>query len=184
MRDKLTIGRFALLVVVFTTVVSVVALVAARSGSAIDEAIVRFLSGVAPVRAVSFNIGAKAFAFDKPFTTNEEWLSEFSVNMENFSSKKVTYVDFGIFVLKPKGHDDKFPFHFNIIKGHRQAALERRDSGLLYAPSNTPEGILSIGSSQKERAAIRVSLDHLGFPRLVKEVHVQVEEVVFEDGTI
>jgi hypothetical protein len=101
-----------------------------------SEMIVQFLSGTEPVKPASFNVKNKNLSFGTNFTGSDNWLKDFSVDIQNSSGKSVVYVDIGVFVLRPKG-DVSPPFHFSITKGNKKSALEQKDTGLSFASLKT-----------------------------------------------
>jgi hypothetical protein len=147
-----------------------------------SELIVQFLSGTEPVKPVSFNVKNKNLSFGTNFAESDDWLKVFSVDIQNASGKSVTYVDLGVFVLRPKG-DVSPPFHFSITKGNKKSALEQKDTGLLFASSKSSNHLLTVQLSEGEYLSIRDSLDRLGYPSKIERLELQVEEVGFSDGT-
>ena len=147
-----------------------------------SEITVQFLSGTEPVKPASFNVKNKNLSFGTNFAGSDDWLKDFSIDIQNASGKSVVYVDIGVFVLRPKG-DDAPPFHFSITKGNKKSALEQKDTGLSFESSKSRDHLLNVQLSEAEYLSIRDSLDRLGYPSKIERLELQVEEVGFSDGT-
>jgi hypothetical protein len=149
-----------------------------------SDAIVRFSQGRAPITAVSFNLGKETHRFDQSFAAAVDWFKDLSVNVQNASGKAVTYLDIAVTFMPPAGHDQVKPLRFSIFKGDRSLALKRQDSGLLLISDTTAIYNIHPDDSAKEYLGNRRSLDQVGFPVLIDEIQLQIEEAVFDDGTM
>jgi hypothetical protein len=172
-----SVGIFALIFLTGSLSLTILQLSAQKS-----EITVQFLSGTEPVKPVSFHVKNKNLSFGTNFAGSDEWVKDFSVDIQNASGKSVVYVDIGVFVLRPKG-DDAPPFHFSITKGNKKSALERKDTGLSFTSSKSSDHLLNIRLLENEYSSIRESLDRLGYPSKIERLELQVEEVGFSDGT-
>jgi len=159
-----------------------------RQGAQEQEAVVRFLAGVAPIKAASFNIQGRVIPFDKKFSGSLDWFKDISVNIQNTSGKTVTYVEISATFIPPKGRTDIFPFRFPITQGRRQDALQRRPSEMEFKSSlDSDENHIfkvTLADPDKEYEWNRKSLERLGYPLKIDEIHLQIQEVVFDDGTM
>ncbi len=149
------------------------------------EALVKFFVGVAPITAASFNLGKEQFKFDKKFRASADWFKDISVNITNTSGKSVTYVEVAVTFMPPKG-SELLPFRYPITKGDKWAALRRKESGMSFLSSENMEIIEEIKPADPdlEYSRNRTSLDRIGYPAIIEEIHLQIQEVVFSDGTM
>ena len=155
-----------------------------RQSAQSSKAVVRYLSGNEPVKAVTFRIGAEEFAFGKEFEADQRWLEKLSINIQNSTGKAVTYIDVGLFFARSKEQEKLPPFHYSITLGNRLAALKQKESGLHFASSIDRRSLLPVPLPAKEFDSIQSSLTRLNYLSTPYQIEVQIEEVGFEDGTL
>lgn len=137
-----------------------------------------------PVRATSFSAQGKTLTFAEEFIASDDWLRDFSVDVQNVSQKTVTYVDIGVFVERPEGQQELPPFHFSMTSGNKPATLRKKDTGLGLSPSRHGSKVLRVSIDVTDYESIRASLDRLGYGGKIGRLEVQIEEVGFSDGTL
>ena len=137
-----------------------------------------------PIKIDSLKIGNLAVQSGEKFVATEDWLKELSVNIKNSFGKTVTYIDVGVFVGRPKGQEEVPMFHYSILRGSKINALKWINSGLEFKSSDSIESNLNIAISDKEYKEIQESLNQLNYPSKIEKLQIQIEEVVFEDGTM
>jgi hypothetical protein len=181
--DSVSLHLIVLGAIAFATLV-ISGFVATRMNAQDGIVTIVYLSGKEPIKAFSFNIRKKRFAFNERFYGSSDWLRDFSINVQNPTGKTVTYIDIGVFVVRSKEQSSLPPFHFSISTGNRQAALERRASELLFGPSDSDGEILRVSTSESDYRDIRTSLTKLGYAPEIERVEIQIEEVGFSDGSL
>lgn len=154
------------------------------------DVVVRYRPGVAPIEIVSINVGTETHAPNKPFKGSEDWFKDLSVNIENTSGKNMTYIEVDITFMPPADSKKLLPFRYSIINGNRGAALRQKDSGISLEPpqdanasSHNPYEIRAANPDQ-EYVENRASLNRMDYPVIVNEIEIQIEEVIFSDGTM
>ena len=180
--------RFRWLAIVgfLTTTVATIGIVrSSRSESGIDDHLtVTYLGGKEPVRAICFEVEGERMEFGQRFSAGEDWLKTLTIGIQNTSGKVVTYIDIGVFVPRHNDQNKAPPFHFSLFSGDKQAALKMEDSGLLFEPSSSPDRSVAVRMGLDEFTSIRSSLSKLGYPSKIGAIELQIEEVVFSDGTV
>ena len=148
------------------------------------DLVIEFLSSNEPIKITSFKIEDKTILSREKFASKDDWLKNLSINVQNSSGKTVTYIDVGVFVVRPKGQENIPVFHYSISRGNKINALKQTESGLEFKSSESIDNIFNISLSEEEFRGIRTSLDELGYPPKIKHLQLQIEEVGFDDGTL
>jgi hypothetical protein len=175
----------AIVGVLATTVATNGIVRSSRSESGIDDRLtVTYLGGKGPVRAVFFEVDGERMEFGHRFSAGEDWLETLTIGIQNTSGKVVTYIDIGVFVPRQQDQTKAPPFHFSLFSGNKLAALKMEDSGLRFEPSSSPDRYVTVGMDLDEFTSIRSSLSKLGYPSKIGSIELQIEEVVFSDGTV
>ena len=151
---------------------------------AVSQAVVTFELGTAPIKLASFNIGDKTFEFGTEFRAEDDWLRHFSVNIQNTFSKDVTYVEVAVTGSRPAEEKGQMVCRYEIRKGSKSAALQRRDSGVLLKANEPTPTLLNIRRTDAEYFQDRDYLDRHGYPQKMPGLRLQMQEIVFSDGTM
>lgn len=146
--------------------------------------VIEVLSSNEPVKIDSFKIGSTTINSEEKFASSDDWIKELYVNVKNSFGKNVTYIDVGVFVARPAGQEQIPMFHYSISQGNKMSALKRINSGLEFKSSDSNDNILSVALPDNEYNEIRDSLDQLGYPLKIEKLQIQIEEVIFDDGTM
>lgn len=149
-----------------------------------ESLVVEVLSFNGPIKIDSLKIGNLPVQSGEKFAATEDWLKELSVNIKNSFGKTVTYIDVGVFVGRPKGQEEVPMFHYSILRGSKINALKRINSGLEFKSSDSIDSNFNIAISDKEYKEIQESLKQLNYPSGTEKLQIQIEEVVFDDGTM
>jgi hypothetical protein len=180
MKTKLIIASFT--ITLFITVLSGT-FSTKNVNSQESDLVVEYLTSNEPIKIVSFENQNIIFNFGENFTAADDWLKTLEINIKNSFGKSVTYIDVGIFVVRPAGQEETPMFHYSIMKGKKSAALKMLDSGFELI-SNSTGTTANMSLLDKEYGEIRASLNNLGYPQRITHLKVQVEEVIFSDGTM
>jgi hypothetical protein len=154
----------------------------AQSNNA-QESLIYYADTKEPIKIVAFKVGNVSIQNRKKFPSYEHWLKDLRVIVKNKFAKTANYIDIGVVVERPKGEEDKLPFHFTITAGNRKRSLKKLPTG--FEIRNNPDNDeTEIGVSEREYQSIRESLNRLGFPNNNNNINIIIEEIGFTDGTL
>lgn len=150
-----------------------------------DESVtVEYLSDrTSPVRIVSLKIGDIPVKSGEKTFASQDLIKELKATVENSYGKTVSFVELGVFVVRPIGQEDKPPFHYSICLGNERKALKQQDTGFKLV-SDSENNRTELSLPDKEYDSIRTSLNGLGYPMKIEKLQIQIEQVAFTDGTI
>jgi len=148
------------------------------------DLIIEFMSrSNEPVKIISFEIGDSAFKSGEKFSGADEWLKELKIKTENTSGKTATHISFGILFPRPDEQKDIPPAYYKIRRGDKYNALKGNDSGY-KVKSDVDKNQTSLSLSQDELEGVFSFLSRNNYPSRIKKIKIQVEEVIFDDGTM
>ncbi len=138
----------------------------------------QILDSNAPVKIVDLKVDKKHIVSAEELPDSSSWPHTLAINISNESGKTIRYIDFGLFLWESRVGRDGVPLHFVMHYGNRK--LLEKDSELRESAER--DRTFSVPISTIDAGELSNLLVRYGTTR--KRLDIQIEEIVFDDGTV
>lgn len=134
-----------------------------------------------PLQIFNLKVEGKQVKFREKFVGSNDWFRNLSVSVKNVSDKTVVFIDLSLIFPANEAVVQNVPSRDHLIYGNYPVMLG--ETTILHVdqpplnPGDTATLILS------DYAGTREFLNQTGKPQSIKEIEIEISEVIFADGT-
>lgn len=132
-----------------------------------------------PIKILALKTKGKSIELNKKFLEDDDWLSGFTVNVQNVSSKPISRIEIDLSFPRPESAaaEDKPIYRLAMVYGQEPSLNATTQEQVLPGES------VDVKLPKANLPFIKNALESLGYPVKLTRARIMIDAVTFNDGT-